>query len=168
MSLFLTVMLIILAILVVALIVLYFVGKRLQKRQAEQQEAMEAAKQTVSMLIIDKKKLPLNKSGLPQQVIDQTPRLMRRNKMPIVKAKVGPRIMTMVADANVYDLIPVKKEVKAVVSGIYIMDVKGLRGTLETPQKKKGLWARLTNKATEVVKKDQEEQAKAKKANKKK
>ena len=146
MSTALKVLLIILVILVVALIVLYFVGRRLQKRQNEQQEQMEAAKQTVSMLIIDKKMMPIKESGLPQIVIDQTPKMMRRSKLPIVKAKVGPRIMTLVADSKVFDLIPVKKEVKAVVSGIYIMDVKGIRGALETPQKKKGFWARQREK----------------------
>ena len=114
----LIVLLVILVILVIALVVLYFVGKRLQKKQAAQQEQMEAAKQTMSMLIIDKKMLPIKQSGLPQMVIDQTPKLMRRSKLPIVKAKVGPRIMTLVADAKVYVLIPVKKEVKAIVSGI--------------------------------------------------
>ncbi len=31
-------------------------------------------------------------------VIDQTPKLMRRTKLPIVKAKVGPKITTLVAD----------------------------------------------------------------------
>ena len=75
-------------------------------------------------------------------VIDQTPKLMRRSKLPIVKAKVGPKIMTLVADAKVFDIIPLKKEVKAVVSGIYIMDVKGIRGPLETPAPKLKFWAR--------------------------
>ena len=142
MDLFLKVLLIILVILVIALIVLYFVGRRLQKKQAAQQEQMEAAKQTVSMLIIDKKMMPIKQSGLPQMVIDQTPKLMRRSKLPIVKAKVGPKIMTLVADAKVFDIIPLKKEVKAVVSGIYIMDVKGIRGPLETPAPKLKFWAR--------------------------
>ena len=70
---------------------------------------MEAAKQTITMLVIDKKRLPIKQSGLPQMVIDQTPKLMRRSKLPIVKAKIGPRIMSLVADESVYDLIPVKK-----------------------------------------------------------
>lgn len=142
MDIFLKVLLIILVILVIALIVLYFVGRRLQKKQAAQQEQMEAAKQTVSMLIIDKKMMPIKQSGLPQMVIDQTPKLMRRSKLPIVKAKVGPKIMTLVADAKVFDIIPLKKEVKAVVSGIYIMDVKGIRGPLEAPAPKLKFWAR--------------------------
>ena len=142
MSIFLKVLLIILVILVIVLVVLYFVGRKMQKKQEAQQEQMEAMKQTMSMLIIDKKIMPIKQSGLPQVVIDQTPKLMRRSKLPIVKAKVGPKIMTLVADNKIYDLIPVKKEVKAVVSGIYIMDVKGIRGPLEAPAPKKKFWAR--------------------------
>ncbi len=164
----LLVLLIILAVLVVALIVLYFLGRRLQKRQAEQQEQMEAAKQTISMLVIDKKKMPLKEAGLPQMVIDQTPRLMRRNKLPIVKAKVGPRIMTFVADAGCYEQIPIKKEIKAVVSGIYIMEVRGLRGPLETPQKKKGFFGRMRDRVIRTAQADAQEQAAAKKGGKKK
>ena len=140
------VLLIILLILVVVLVVMYVMGRKLQKKQAAQQEQLDAAKQTVSMLIIDKKRLPIKESGLPQMVIDQTPKLMRRSKLPIVKAKVGPRIMTLVSDASIFDTIPVKKEVKAVVSGIYIMEVRGVRGPLETPPKNKGWVARLREK----------------------
>lgn len=137
------VLLIILAILVVILAVLYFLGKKAQKKQEAQQAQIEASKQTVSMLIIDKKRMPLKDTGLPQMVINQTPKIMRRMKLPVVKAKIGPRIMTLVSDEKIFDLIPVKKEVKAQVSGIYIVGVKGIRGPLETPVKKKGFFARF-------------------------
>ena len=140
------VLLVILVVLIAALIALYFFGKKAQKKQEEQQAQIEAAKQTVSMLIIDKKRLPLKESGLPQMVIDQTPWYLRRSKMPIVKAKIGPKIMTLVADGAVYDLLPVKKEVKVVVSGIYITAIKSARGGLEKPQPKKGFFKRLFNK----------------------
>ena len=141
------ILLVILVVLVVALVVLYFVGRKAQRRQIAQKEQMEAVAQTVSMLIIDKKRLPLKESGLPQMVIDQAPKLMRRSKLPIVKAKVGPKISVLIADEKVFDLIPVKKEVKAEVSGLYIVGVKGIRGSLETPTpKKKGFFARLRNK----------------------
>ena len=137
------VLLVILIILIGALIALYFFGKKAQKKQEEQQAQIEAAKQTVSMLIIDKGKMKLKDSGLPQIVIDNTPKYLRRSKVPVVKAKVGPRIMTLMCDAQIYPLIPVKKEVKATVSGIYITGVKGVRGALETPEKKKGFFARF-------------------------
>ena len=169
MSTVLKVLLVILVILVIALVVLYIVGNRMQKKQAAQQEQMEAAKQTINMLIIDKKKLPIKDSGLPQMVIDQTPKYLRRSKMPIVKAKVGPRVMTLVADAAIFDTIPVKKEVKAVVSGIYIMEVKGIRGPLEKPEtkKKKGFIAKLRDKANNAVKASRQEAKDSKNTKKK-
>ena len=163
----LNVLIIILVVLVVALGVLYYFGRKAQKKQAEQMEQMEAVKQTVSMLIIDKKMLRLKDSGLPQMVIDQTPKLMRRSKLPIVKAKVGPRIMTLFADAKVYDVIPVKKEVKATVSGIYITDVRGVRGPLEQPVKKKGFFAKIRSKAQNTLDKEAEANKSAKSKKKK-
>ena len=88
------VLLVILVVLIGALIGLYFWGKKAQKKQEEQKAQIEAAKQTVSMLVIDKKRLPLKQSGLPQMVIDQAPKLMRRTKLPIVKAKIGSLIFS--------------------------------------------------------------------------
>lgn len=131
------VLIIVLVVTAIAIGVLYFLGKKAQARQQEQQEQMDAYKQTVSMLIIDKKKMKLKDAGLPQAVIDQTPRLMRGSKLPIVKAKVGPQVMSLVCDAAIFDSVPVKKEVKATVSGIYITGVKGLHGkAIATPEKK--------------------------------
>ena len=52
-------------------------------------------------------------------------------------------------DDKIFDLIPVKKQVKAMVSGIYIVEVKGLRGRLQTDgtPKKKSLLEKLQEKA---------------------
>ena len=146
------VLLVILAILIVGLIVLYFLGKKAQKRKEEQDAQLAASAQTVSMLIIDKKRMRLKESGLPQIVIDQTPKLMRRSKLPIVKAKVGPKVMSLIADESVFDMIPLKKEVKATVSGIYITKVTGLRGPLEKPEGKKNWRTKLREKAASANK----------------
>ena len=137
------VMLVILVILIAGLIALYFFGKKTEKKQAEQKAQMEAVAQTINMLIIDKKTMRLKDAGLPAAVIENTPKYLQRSKVPIVKAKVGPKIMTLMCDAQVFPLVPVKKEVKAVVSGIYITGVKGVRGPLETPKKMKGFFARF-------------------------
>ncbi len=131
------ILLIISIILAAIIVVLYFMGKRAQKKQEEQQAQIDAAKQNVTMLIIDKKKMRLKDAGFPQMVIDQTPKLLRRTKYPIVKAKVGPRIMTFLTDKDVFEQIPLKKEIRATVSGLYITNVKGLRGPLENPKAKK-------------------------------
>ena len=144
------VLLVILVVLIIACIVLYFLGRKAERRQAEQQEQLDAAAQTVTMLIIDKRTMRLRDAGFPSIVLENTPKYLRRSKVPVVKAKVGPKIMTLMCDSKVYPLIPVKKEVKATVSGIYITAVRGLRGPLEAPPKKKGFIARLRDKISYV------------------
>ena len=79
-------------------------------------------------MAVDKKKLKLKESGLPAEVIANTPWYARRAKVPVVKAKIGNRFMNLIADENVFDLIPINKQVKAMISGIYIVEVKGMRG----------------------------------------
>ena len=141
------VLLIIGLVVLVLAIVFYFVGRRAQKKQEESQAQLEAVKQTVSMLVIDKGKIKFKEAGFPAIVVENTPKRYHRMKTPVVKAKVGPKIMTFMCDADIYDLIPVKKEVKATISGIYITDVKGVRGRLETPPAKKSWWRRLNDAA---------------------
>ena len=131
------VLLVILAISIIACIVLYFLGKKAEKKQAEQQEQLDAVKQTVSMLIIDKGRVRLRDAGFPPIVVENTPKYLRRSKVPVVKAKVGPKVMTLMCDAKVFEVLPVKKEAKVVVSGIYITGIKSVRGGLDIPEKKK-------------------------------
>ena len=140
------VLIVILLVLVGAAIGLYFLNKRLEKRSAQNQAQIEAAKQTISLLIIDKKKMRLKDSGLPDIVIQNTPSYLRWSKMPIVKAKAGPRIMTFMCDAAVFNQLPIKTEVKAYVSGIYITGFKALRGNYQEAPTKKGFLDRLRDK----------------------
>ena len=143
------VLLIIAVILVGVLIALYFIGKRLQARQEQSDEQIQAMKQPMTLLVIDKKRLKLKESGLPDQVIQQTPWYAKRSKVPVVKAKVGPQFINFICDEKIFDSIPVKKQIKAMVSGIYIVEVKGIRGRLntDTTPKKKGWVEKLQEKA---------------------
>ena len=135
--------LVILVVLTAVLIALYLFGRKMQKRQEEQQIQLQAAAQQISMFVIDKKKLKMKESGLPAQVIEQTPRLMRGSKVPILKVKVGPQIMNLMCDAQIFDSVPMRKEVKAA--------VRGMHGKQEVaPKKQSGLRAwveRLQEKA---------------------
>jgi hypothetical protein len=140
---FLNVLLVILVIAVIALAVLYFLGRKLEKRQVEQQQLLEMSKQTVSMLVIDKKKMKIKDSGLPKMVYEQTPKYMRWAKVPVVKAKVGPKVMTLMADERVFASLPVKTEAKVVVSGLYITEIKSVRGGAIPQAPKKGFFARF-------------------------
>ena len=132
--------LVVLVVLIGICVGLYFFGKKAEKEQ------MDAVAQTVSMLVIDKKRLKLKEAGLPAAVVENTPKYLRRTRVPIVKAKIGPKIMTLMCEEKVFEVLPVKKEAKVVLSGIYITAVKGVRGPLDVPEKKKGFFARLRNK----------------------
>ena len=136
------VLIIVLIVVAVILGVLMYFGNKLQKKQLAQKEQMDAMAQTMSMLIIDKKIMRLSEAPLPKEVLDQTPKYMRKSKVPVVKAKIGPRIMTLLADPKVFEVLPTKKEIKAVVSGIYITEIKSVRGgsiQAPAPKEKKGL-----------------------------
>ena len=147
----LTVIAIILGAILVVLIVLALVGKKLQKKSDAAQANITAGAQYYSIMVIDKKRVKLKDAGFPQIVVDQTPKWLRGRKVPVVKAKIGPKIASLMCDEKVFDKVPVKKEVKAFMNGIYIVDVKGLRSGLDTQQEKKSFFKRLRDKAQKVV-----------------
>ena len=137
---------VVIVLLIASMIALYFFGKKQQEKQAQAEEQMKATAQSVTILVIDKKRMKIKEAGFPAVVLENVPKYLRWTKVCVVKAKVGPKIVSLMCDEKIFDVIPVKKEVKAVISGIYITAVKGVRGPLETPEKKKGFFARLMKK----------------------
>lgn len=137
-------------VLILAAVGLYFLSKHLEKKQAEQKAVLDSHKQSVSLLIIDKKRMKPKDAGLPASIIDQMPKASRNVKMPMVKVKVGPQIMTMFCDEAIFDYVPVKKEVRAEISGIYLISVKGVHGTvIKKDDVKKSKFKQLVEKAQE-------------------
>ena len=63
--------------------------------------------------------------------------------MPVIIAKIGPQIQTLMCDQKVYDSIPVKKQVKVEVAGILIVNV--LSGKIVEP-KKQGMMDKMKSK----------------------
>ena len=143
------ILLIVLAALIVILLVLLFVfGRKMQTRQAEAEKQMELTKQQVSILVIDKQKKKMTEAGLPDAVVQQAPFYARKMKLPVVKAKIGPRVMTLIADAGVYEILPVKKTCTVMLSGIYITELKAVRGgSVPKLPEKKGFIQKLRKKA---------------------
>ena len=159
--------LIIIGVLVVGLVVLYIVGRKLQKKQDAAQEQMQAGAQTTSLFVIKKERVRLKDAGFPQIVVDQTPKYLRRSKVPTVKAKIGPRIMTFMCDEKAFAVLPEKREVKCVINGIYIMEARWARGGLLVPEGKKTFRQKLADKYSKM-RKEQAEVESDKKGKKKK
>lgn len=148
----LIVVLVIAIVLLAVLIGLYIYGSKMQKKSEAAQAEMQAGAQAYSILVIDKKMMKMKEAGFPKIILDQTPKYLRNSKVPVVKAKIGPKVTNLMCDPKVFDLIPVKKEVKAIMNGIYIMDVKGLRSGLDSKPEKQGFFKRIRAKFSKKAK----------------
>jgi len=118
---------IILVVIVAVVIGFKIFKKRMQKRIDTQKELVDQHKVTTTIFIIDKKKGKIGDSNLPKSVIDQIPRLYKIRKVPLITAKVGPQIVTLLSEENVYDLLPVKKNVRVDIAGIFIVSINEKR-----------------------------------------
>lgn len=124
---------------IVALIVagLYFLNRWAAKKMDEQQKIVERTKQHATIYVIDKKKVKAAESSLPKMVTEKLPFVYKFIKTPLVKAKVGPQIVTLICDKNIYNAIPIKKNVKVELAGIYIVSVKGMKTPAQIKQANK-------------------------------
>ncbi|WP_105617540.1 hypothetical protein [Vallitalea okinawensis] len=120
----LSIIVIIFLIVAAVFVILYFVGKKLQTKMDQSQEMISQNKMMQSILVIDKKKMKITEANLPKMVVDQVPKYYRFRKMPLVKAKIGPKITTLICDPKVFKTLPTKKMVKVELAGLYIVGYK--------------------------------------------
>ena len=117
---------------------LYMLSRYAQRKMSEQQQLIGANSQKLTIYTISKKRDKISNSGMPKAVTDQMPKRANLMKMYFVKAKVGTQIMTfMVMDKNVYNAIPLKKNVKISASGMYITSVEGMKTKKEMKELEK-------------------------------
>jgi hypothetical protein len=155
------IILIVTIVMVGVLVALYFWGNKLQEKQLEQREQINAASQPATIFIIDKKIMPMKDAKLPKAVMDQAPKRYQKAKIPVVKAKAGPQVLTLICDESIYDDVPKHGEVKVMLSGIYITSVKTLHKKTKKMQqeeaangkkRKKSLRERLMRKQADYQK----------------
>lgn len=118
----------IIIVVIVALIMagLYYFSRKNYKKVIESQDFIEANKMTVQIFVIDKKYERPTEQNLPKNIYEKLPKTSKIRKMAIIKAKVGPQIATLMCDKPVYDILPVKKNIKVEIAGIYIVGIKGV------------------------------------------
>ncbi len=134
------IVLIVVVVVVAVLAGLYFWGSKLQKKYNEQQELIDQNKQVAQIFVIDKKKDKITNVKLPKQVKDQFPKRYQKKKMPIVIAKIGPQITTLLCDEKIFDDLPVKKQVKVELAGLFIVGIKGPKAVNASNKPKKQSW----------------------------
>ena len=115
----------------------YFFNRWAGRKMAEQQDMVERHKQTAAIYVIDKKKDKITNANLPKAMQSQIPRMGKLMKMPLVKAKIGPQIMTLVCDSKVFPALPVKKTVMVELAGAYIVGMKGMKTKRELAEQRR-------------------------------
>ena len=131
---YLNIILIILIVVVVIGAALYFLNKFATRRVTEQQKMIDRSKQTASIYVIDKKRDKPENANLPKAATEKMPKIYEFIKMNLVKAKIGPQIVTLMCDRKVFNMMPVKKNVKVELAGLYIVSIKGMRTPEEVRQ----------------------------------
>lgn len=124
-------------IVVIIVVALYFLNRWAGSRMAQQNDMVAKHKQSATIYIIDKKKDKITNANLPKAMLSQVPRMGRIMKVPLVKAKVGKDIMTLMCENAIYPALPVKKSVTVEMAGIYIVGMKGMKSKSEMDSKKK-------------------------------
>lgn len=134
---FLDIILIIALVVGAVALVLYLLNKWSYKKIDENQAMIERHGQTATIFVIDKSSGRLKEGMLPKAAMEQMPFHSKLLKMYFVKAKVGPQIVTLICEKNVYNALPVKKNVKVEIAGIYISAMHGMKSKEEMKELKK-------------------------------
>lgn len=128
------VLIIIMVVLAVIAAVLYFLNKKNTRQMIQAQDFIEHNRTTMQIFVIDKKQEKPSPTNLPKGMYEQMPRTSKMRKSNLVRAKVGPQIVTLMCDKPVYEVLQVKKSVKVELAGMYIIGVVGMN--LEDKKKK--------------------------------
>lgn len=128
------ILIIIIVVLALVIALLYYLNKKSMRRMVQAQDFIEANRTTVQIFVIDKKQEKPSATNMPKAVYEQMPKTTKMRKANLVRAKVGPQIVTLMCDKPVYNVIPVKKNVKVEIAGMYILNMKGVN--LEDKKKK--------------------------------
>jgi len=131
------IIIIVVAIVAIIIVGLYFLNRWAYKKIDNQQAIIDKAKVLTTIYVIDKKKDKITNIKMPKAVVTQMPKIYKLMKMRFVQAKIGPQIITLICDKNVFDAIPVKKTVKVDIAGLYIVGMPGLKTKKELKQAKK-------------------------------
>ena len=133
----LDIILIVLAVVVAVAAGIFFFSRWAYKRMDEQQSIIDRTKQITSIYVIDKAKMKASQSNLPKMVLEQLPRMYKLIKLPLVKAKIGAQVATLMCDKAVFEALPLKKTVKVEMAGLYIVSMPGMKSKKEMKEQKK-------------------------------
>lgn len=115
---------VILAVIAAGVVAYRILKGRVQKKMDDQQQLVNQHKMPASILVLEKRKDKISNANIPKSVIEQIPAVYKLKKVPIVKAKIGPQVMDLLCDEDVFDKLPERKTVRVDLAGIFIAAIK--------------------------------------------
>ena len=103
---------------------IYFLRRNMKQKMEDQQSMVKQHKVATSILVLEKKKDRVTNANMPKSVLEQIPKVYKIRKVPLVKAKIGPQVMDLLCDEEIYEKLPVKKTVRVDLAGIFIAGIK--------------------------------------------
>lgn len=153
------IIIILIVVLAIAIFFMYRMNRKAMGQMIQAQDFIDQNRTTVQIFVIDKKQEKPSPTNMPKAVYDQMPKRAKARKAHLVRAKVGPQIVTLMCDKPVYNVMPVKKTVKVDLAGMYIVGITGMN--LEDKKKKT-----FTEKIAASANRTMEKEAKKAKAKK--
>ena len=106
----------------------FFLKKRMEQKVSLQKDLVDQHKIATSILILEKRMDKVNNANIPKSVIAQIPKIYKFRKVPIVKAKIGPQVMDLLCDEDIFNKLPERKSVNVELAGIFIAGIKQQKG----------------------------------------
>jgi len=101
----------------------FFLKKKMQKKMDDQKELVDQHKVAATILVLEKRMDKINNANIPKGVIEQIPKIYKLKKIPIVKAKIGPQVMDLLCEEDIFSKLPEKKSVNVEIAGIFIAGI---------------------------------------------
>ena len=120
------IMLIVIFVAIGVIIAIYFYNKKVGDKADATKELIEQNKTVLSIFVIDKRYERPSEKNTPKMMYDKISKLNRFRKIGIVKAKIGPKVLTFMCGKDVYNALQTKKTVKVEAAGLYIMNIVGM------------------------------------------
>jgi len=118
----------ILAVIIVAIVAGYFfLKKKMEEKISLQKDLVDQHKVTTQILVLEKRMDKVDNANIPKNVVAQIPKIYKLKKVPIVKAKIGPQVMDLLCDEEVFEKIPEKKTINVELAGIFIAGIKSAK-----------------------------------------
>ena len=101
----------------------FFLKKKMQAKMDTQKELVDQHKVAATILVLEKRMDRINNANIPKGVIEQIPKIYKLKKIPIVKAKIGPQVMDLLCEEDIFSKLPEKKSVNVEIAGIFIAGI---------------------------------------------